>query len=110
MFTELLNQSCEIQEKTETQDAFGDVSFQWTTVSTPICRITTAPNSRKKEDGNYITNTRQYILFLDKSVSVNKGNRVLQNNNKYEIVDVQDFESTLEIHHKEAYLIKTDNN
>lgn len=108
-FTNLFNSTCQIQRKTETQDAYGQLLLEWNTVATANCRLDTNPKSFRVSGENYKTTQKPYTLFLDSEIDVQKGDRILHAGIVYEIQDIQDYDSQVSVHHKEVYIIKTDN-
>lgn len=111
-FTKLLNNKLNILERTNSQDASGQVFEAWlptANINVP-CRKDIAPKDYQITDENYKNIKEKYIFFIDKKFKskVSRLNRISCEEQEFVILDVMSFDSTASIHHIELYAVKAE--
>ena len=101
-FEKLLNSLCDIQEKSETQDALGSVdSPSWTNIATNV-KTRKSPVTQKPQvgDEDYHVTLEDFVFFFLASVTVGKANRIVFDSQNYQILGVR---KDSKDHHKEVF-------
>lgn len=79
-FNSLLTQKCDIQRKTTTKNSYGHTINTWETIYPNVsCRIDYmfVTSSYLSKTPNGIISGNDYIAFFDKSVDIQRGDRIV---------------------------------
>lgn len=85
-FEKLLNTTCTIQEKTDTQGATGEVTSSWATKTAGVaCRINSGKNASVAEDIGKRSLVAVKIYFLI-DTDIVEGNRIVADGVTYDVI------------------------
>lgn len=101
MFTNLLIQTCNIEEKTLSQNNYEQIASWSVKLSDIKCRKDST-NSPKIEDIDYRTNIDDDLFFFDADIDIVRGNRIVLDNEYYDVVKVNKVYNDSELHHLEV--------
>jgi len=101
MFTSLLIQKCNIEEKTLNTSGYEKVA-SWTTKASDVrCR----KDSKKvsiNDTVNQKINSDDDLFFFDPDAPVVRGNRIVLDGERYEVIDVNKCLDSEGVHHLEV--------
>lgn len=108
-FTQLLINLCDIQEKTLVTTGYT-TNPTWATVFTSIPTRKDSVTSASISDGQLRENTDDDIFFFNSDVNIKRGNRILFDNDTYDVIKVNKVYDSTGIHHLEVVARYVDHN
>ena len=87
-FSKLLNTTCDIQSKTESQGGTGELSLSWSNKATDVaCRINSSKSSNVSESigKRSVVNVKVYFEI---TVDINEGDRIVTDDRIYDVITV----------------------
>lgn len=108
-FTSLLISLCNIQEKTLTTSGYTTTPT-WSTILSNIPTRKDSVTSASISDGSIRENTDDDIFFFNSDVNIKRGNRILYDNELFDVIKVNKVFDSTGIHHIEAVARYVDHN
>lgn len=99
-FTKLLIQTCTIEQKTLNQTGYEKVPVWTTRASNVPCRKDNVRPSLT--EGQIRVNTDDDLFFFNADAQVSRGNRIILEGVKYDVVDVNKVLDSKGVHHLEV--------
>ena len=99
-FTALLIQSCDIEQKTLSQSGYEKVA-SWTTKASAVpCRKDSVKVS--VTDGSMRVSSDDDLFFFNPDATVVRGNRIVLDGERYDVLDVNKMLDSRSVHHLEV--------
>lgn len=103
-FDKLLNKTCTIQTKTETQSATGSVSSTWGDTYTSIPVRYNRTREGRVIAGSYEVTVKDYTFYFKSSQTIGESDRIVVDGKTFEVVHVY---SDSSVHHLEVFARET---
>lgn len=101
MFTNLLIHTCDIQEKTLTKTGYEQIK-NWANIATDIACRKDTDNSVGISDTGVRVNTEDDIFFFEPTITISRGNRIIFENENYDVIKVSKVSDSKGVHHLEV--------
>lgn len=107
-FKLLLNLSCDIEEYTVSQDAYGKKDKSWSVRDADIpCRKENVQRE-KLLDNKYRVTVDDFLFFFEGDTTIARGDRIKVDQDYYSVIGVQVIYNSTDIHHLEVYAMISD--
>jgi cell shape-determining protein MreC len=106
-FSKLLNTTCNIQSKSESQGSTGELSLSWSNKATSVpCRIQSGKNASVSED----IGKRSLVgvkVYFEIDVDINEGDRIVSDGITYDVILVAQDSSGDHLEVQASYVFQT---
>ena len=106
-FSKLLNTTCDIQSKTESQGSTGELTASWSNKANDVpCRINSGKNASVSED----IGKRSLVavkIYFEVDVDINEGDRIVTEDETYDVILVAQDSSADHLEVQASYVFQT---